>query len=98
MWDHNLNYQENHERVEALCSLVEHEEWQDISTAPVDGTEILLKSVSSRWDNQEEWNVDMGRWGDYTQTWWYKMGQNDLDGEWNTDLGMGEPKYWKHKP
>lgn len=92
MWDHNLNYQENHERVKALCCLVEHEEWQDISTAPMDGTEILLLveiGTSS---------VDMGRWEDYTKTWWYKMGQDDLDGEWDTDLGMGEPKYWKHKP
>lgn len=88
MWDKTMSYKENHERVLKLCSL-EDDDWLPIETAPKDGTEVLLVSVDSSGQN-----VDMGYWADYTkrESWW---NVGDLEGEWNTDLGMGDPILWK---
>ncbi len=86
MWNKTMNYKENHERVLKLCSL-EDNDWQPIETAPKDGTEVLLISVDSSGPN-----VDMGYWDDYTTRHLWEDG--DLEGEWSTDLGMGDPILW----
>lgn len=59
------------------------EGWQDITTAPKDGTRVELM-------NETTGLRDVGRWEDYTSD-----SLSTIPGEWNTDLGNGDMTHWR---
>lgn len=60
--------------------------WQDLTTAPKDGTRVELM-------NAENGLKDIGEWCDYTKRGW--LGPDGLEGEWNTENGNGDMTHWR---
>jgi hypothetical protein len=61
-------------------------EWQEMKTAPKDGSAILLAWYGNAW-GQGAWYVRQARWVDETQIW--------LDDIWRSKL---EPDVWAPLP
>lgn len=79
------SYKELECEVERLEAASKRKKWRPISTAPMDGTRILLLC---------ECGIDAGYFDDWSHIAW-RVEISEINGEWSTDLGNGEPSEWK---